>query len=104
MQKVEKIKKRRKRSEAPGSQMYGIELRQGGVYLLPDGRELVVGIGREGRYFLYHPLLWEGQTWIINLPIAYEIDAQGWVITGKGQPTAWRIEDLGDTGRTLKRN
>ena len=104
MQRAEKIRKRRKCSKAPRGQVYGIELRQGGVYLLPDARELVVGIGREGHYFLYHPLLWEGQTWIINLPIAYEIDPEGRVITGRGQSTAWRIEDLVDTGRTLKRS
>jgi hypothetical protein len=78
-----------------------VALRLGGIYRLPDGKELVVGVGRDGRYFLYHPLAWKGRAFIVSLPIEYEIDAMGPVITGRGQPASWRIEDLIDTGRSV---
>ena len=78
-------------------------LRLGGVYVLPSGQELIVGVGREGRYFLYLPLVWQGRAWIVSLPVEYEIDAQGQWRNSKGQPVGWRIEDLVDTGRTVER-
>lgn len=81
-----------------------VALRLGGVYALPNGNELIVGVGREGNYLLYHPLVWKGSAWIISLPIEYEVNAAGRIVTGTGQPASWRIEDLVDTGRTIERN
>ena len=103
MQRVDKIRKRRKVStEYPGL-VQNVVLRLGGVYALPNGKEVIAGVGREGRYFLYHPLAWKISAWIVSLPIEYEIDAEGRVIGSKGQPASWRIEDLIDTGRTVEK-
>jgi len=79
-------------------------LRLGGLYILPNGKELIVGVGREGRYFLYHPLVWRGNSWIVSLPIEFEIDAGGCIITSKGQASSWHLEDLIDTGQSLERS
>ena len=101
MQRITKIRKRRRLSTTYGTPVHRVALRLGGVYTLPNGKELIVGVGREGRYFLYHPLIWRTSAWIVSLPIEYEIDAGGNLIAGRGQPGYWRIEDLMDTGRTI---
>jgi hypothetical protein len=101
MQRIEKVRKRRKMSREYSRVVQRVALRLGGVYALPNGTELIVGVGREGHYFLYHPLAWKGRSWIVNLPIEYEVDAEGQIITGRGRPASWRIEDLRDTGRTI---
>jgi hypothetical protein len=103
MQRITKIRKRRRLSTTYGTPAHRVALRLGGVYTLPNGKELIVGVGREGRYFLYHPLLWKISAWTISLPIEYEIDAQEGIVTTNGQPAPWRVEDLIDTGRTLDR-
>ena len=103
MRRIEKIRKRRKVSRAYPVPARNVALRLGGIYALPGGKELIVGVGREGRYFLYHPLVWRGKAWIVSLPVEYEIDTAGRVITGGGQPASWRIEDLIDTGRSIER-
>ena len=71
--------------------------------MLPNGKELVAGVGRESHYFLYHPVVWRARAWIVSLPVEYEIDADGRVMTGRGQPASWRVEELLDTGRSLDR-
>ncbi|HVF28100.1 MAG TPA: hypothetical protein VM943_07660 [Pyrinomonadaceae bacterium] len=76
------------------------ELKHGEVFALPDGTEVVVGASREGRRVLYHPLVWAGRTWIVNMPVAYEIDADGRLCDGAGRPTLWRVEDLTVARRT----
>ena len=101
MQRIEKIRKRRRTSTTYQKSGHRIGLRLGGVYALPNGKELIVGVGREGHYFLYLPLVWRRDAWIVSLPIEYEIDAGGRLTTGRGQPGYWRIEDLMDTGRTI---
>jgi hypothetical protein len=103
MQRIEKIRKRRRFSTTHQKAGNGIGLRLGGVYALPNGKELIVGVGQEGHYFLYLPLVWRISAWIVSLPIEYEINAEGWIISSRGQPTSWRIEDLIDTDRTLDR-
>ena len=65
------------------------EMRECGVYALPDGRELIARRGgRFGFFKLYDPLAlkYEG-------PAIYEADATG-KITLLGMPTPWRVEDL----------
>jgi hypothetical protein len=101
MQRMDKIRKRHKVSRAYQRTGHSSALRLGGVYALPNGTELIVGVGREGRYFLYHPLVWKGRAWIVSLPVEFEVDAEGRIMTGRGQPVPWRIEDLRDTGRTI---
>ena len=103
MQRVDKIRKRRKVSREYPGLVQNVVLRLGGVYALPNGKEVIAGVGREGRYFLYHPLAWKISAWIVSLPIEYEIDTEGRVISSKGQPAPWRIEDLTDTGRSQER-
>ncbi len=77
------------------------ELNHGDTYALPDGTEVVAGASREGRRVLYHPLAWAGRTWIVNMPVAYEIDADGRLCDDAGRPTLWRVEDLTFTRRTI---
>ncbi len=76
------------------------QLRPGGLYRLPDGPEVVVGVRGTNHYFLFHLRLWTIAGWIVSLPVAFEIKDNGELITGKGRPTQWCIEDLKDTGIT----
>lgn len=92
----------RARGGAAAGQSFQV-LRYGGVYRLPDGGEFVVGAGGGGHYFLYHPLVWKGHRWIINMPVAYEVDHRRGICTGAGRPTGWTIEDLQDTCLTMER-
>ncbi len=70
------------------------ELIRESLYSLPNSEEVVVGVGCEGHYFLYHPLVWAGREWVINLPVAYEVKTDGQILTGRGESTRWRVEDL----------
>lgn len=79
-------------------------LRLHGVYDLPDGSRWVVGAGGGSHYFLYHPASWASQTWVINLPIAFEVTSEGALVTGKGTRTFWHVEHLADTGLTVDRH
>ncbi|HYE65337.1 MAG TPA: hypothetical protein VD966_07135 [Pyrinomonadaceae bacterium] len=103
MQRIEKIRRRIKEAKEDRRPAQGSRLRQCGVYALPNGKEFVVGVGREGHYFLYHPLIWKGRAWIVNMPVAYEISPEGAIVTGTGQPTCWSIEDLTDTSQTIEK-
>jgi hypothetical protein len=70
------------------------ELRECGIYALPDGREFVVHAVFRGGYTLYTPGAWE----FFGLHI-YETNDAGQIRT-KGQLTSWSVEDLTDTRRT----
>ncbi len=70
------------------------ELRERGIYKLPDGEEFVAGAARGGGYALYNPQIWKRY----GVP-DYEVSAQGRV-TKMGESTRWSVEDLLDTGRT----
>ncbi|HEX8844427.1 MAG TPA: hypothetical protein VF791_07275 [Pyrinomonadaceae bacterium] len=72
------------------------ELREQGIYTLPDGREFVAHAVFRGGYVLYTPRDWE-----ISGIHLYETSAAG-RIRSKGQTTSWRIEDLTDTSRTAR--
>lgn len=101
MQEIETTRKEQEALKHQPTRQNEIALRQSGVYMLPNDTELVVGVGREGHYFLFHPLVWRGRSWIINMPIAYEISADGQIFTGAGALISWHIKDLIDTHRTL---
>ena len=104
MQSMEETRQQPRAARDKSRPSMNFSLRPGGVYALPNGAEVVAGvIGREGRYFLYDPSVWAGQTWIVSMPIANEIDADGKVLAHNGQPTRWRVEDLLDTHRTGER-
>ena len=78
--------------------MAAIELRPRGVYALPDEEEVIAVADGGGGYLLYAPADWEFYPYA---PALYEVYASG-QIHYIGQPTAWRIEDLADTGRTAE--
>lgn len=70
------------------------ELRERGVYTLPDGEEFVASVARGGGFALFNPQIWKRY----GVP-DYEVDPLGRV-TQMGQSTRWRLDDLVDTGRT----
>jgi hypothetical protein len=72
------------------------ELRERGIYHLPDGREFVVHAVFRGGYVLYTTGAWE----YFGLH-AYESDETGSICLN-GRPTCWRITDLTDTSRTAR--
>ncbi|OLE55491.1 MAG: hypothetical protein AUG51_03265 [Acidobacteria bacterium 13_1_20CM_3_53_8] len=72
------------------------ELRERGIYALPDGREFVIHAVFRGGYILYTPVGWEFSG--VHL---YESDDSG-RIRSNGRPTHWNIGDLTDTSRTAR--
>lgn len=72
------------------------ELREKGIYILPDGREFIAHAVFRGGYVLYTPRDWE----IFGLH-AYETNTAG-QICAKGRLTPWRVGDLTDTSRTAR--
>ncbi|HEV2914533.1 MAG TPA: hypothetical protein VGX92_14740 [Pyrinomonadaceae bacterium] len=78
-------------------------LRLYGVYVLPNGTEHVVGVGRGRCYFLYNPSAWKKAASTLSVSVELEVDRDGHIFTGAGQVTGWRIEDLIDTRRTIKK-
>lgn len=82
-----------RKSEGKGVAVRKSDFREGGVYALPDGRELIAS--ESGlRFKLYDPLAWKYQG-----PALYETDGLG-LLTSVGRPTPWRVDDLQDKGRT----
>ena len=72
------------------------ELRERGLYRLPDGAEFVASpAARGGGYALYDPQVWKRY----GMP-DYQIDATG-RLNKMGESTRWRTEDLIDTGQTV---
>ena len=71
------------------------ELRDRGLYRLPDGGEFVASIAPRGvGYELYDPQVFKRY----GLP-DYQIDAEG-RLNRMGESTRWLAEDLIDTGQT----
>ncbi len=71
------------------------QLRERGVYRLPDGQEVIALRGLRSGYFLYSPEALNHY----NLP-EYEMDSAGKLLRG-GEATGWSVNDLADTGRFL---
>ena len=71
-------------------------LRERGIYAMPDGREFVVHAVFRGGYVFYTP-----EDWDRFGPHAHESTADGH-LRWNGQPDQWRTEDLIDTGRTAR--
>jgi hypothetical protein len=74
--------------------MLKINLRERGIYALPDGREFVVHAVFRGGYVLYTTAAWE----FFGMH-AYESDDRG-QLRLNGRRICWHIEDLTDTSRT----
>ena len=68
-----------------------MDLRVGGVYCLPNGRELIVLGKRENGHVSYRLSSRSGQ---------YEINDEGRLIY-EGSLTAWDVSNLCDTGRSV---
>ena len=76
--------------------MAAIGLRPRGVYAPSDEEEVIAVSDGRGGYLLYTPQDWNLYPYA---PAVYEVYASR-QIHHIGQPTARRIEDLMDTGRT----
>jgi hypothetical protein len=72
------------------------ELRERGIYTLPDGREFVVHTAFRGGHILYTPSGWE-----FFGPSTYNTGADG-IICSNSRTTHWNIRDLTDTGKTAR--
>jgi hypothetical protein len=72
------------------------ELRERGIYALPEGGEFVVHGGFQAGYVLYTPAAWE----FFGIH-AYESDEAG-KIHFHGRSTCWHVDDLIDTSRTAR--
>lgn len=72
------------------------QLRERGIYTLPEGGEFVAHAVFRGGYVLYTPGAWE-----FLGSHTYESDATG-DIHLNGQSTRWQIKDLTDTKRTAR--
>lgn len=70
------------------------ELRECGIYQLPDNREFVVGLGHKGACILFNL-----QSWLNGGQADYLIHENGKILS-RGIPTKWSVDDLTDTGRT----
>lgn len=70
-------------------------LREYGVYALPDKREFIVRLSGRNEYSLYNPQTRNGFGMA-----EYRVSSEGRVLS-KGTPTRWRAADLIDTGRTI---
>lgn len=72
------------------------ELRDEGIYMLPDGTILLARRMSDGSYVFRSPVPDDRST------ISHTTDSSGKVLRLSSQLTSWRIEDLTDTGRTLQ--
>jgi len=72
------------------------QLRERGIYTLPEVGEFVAHAVFRGGYVLYTPMAWE----FFGLH-AYESDGTG-DIHLNGRSTRWQIKDLTDTTRTAR--
>ena len=70
-----------------------MELKENGIYSLPDGREFVVRAARQGG-FLLHDL----RLGVSSAPL-YLVDGSGQFLSW-GRRTRWSVADLKDTGRS----
>ena len=68
-----------------------MDLRVGGVYCLPNGRELIVLCKRQNGSVSYRLSCRTGQ---------YEISAEGRLVCD-GKLTAWDVSNLNDTARSV---
>ena len=68
-----------------------MDFRVGGIYRLPNGRELIVLGKRENGRVLYRLSCRDGQ---------YEISDDGRLVC-EGKLTAWDVSSLSDTGRSV---
>ena len=71
------------------------QLRDCGIYRLPDGKEYVAACNLSGVFFLF-----DCTTAAEPRPV-FEVTEEGRVARRFGTGREWSVEDLSDTGRTL---
>ncbi|MGA9997708.1 MAG: hypothetical protein WBP93_19995 [Pyrinomonadaceae bacterium] len=76
--------------------MQAIELRERGIYKLPDEREFVICRSGDGAGYLLYNL----EAWRRHALPDYRTQVSGRTLS-RGVVTRWRMEDLQDTGRTI---
>ena len=74
--------------------MRKVELRDRGVYILPDATEVIAIQDGAGSYLLY-----ERDEWEQKRGAKLEVDSAGQILR-YGRATRWRACDLVDTGRS----
>jgi hypothetical protein len=74
-----------------------IELRERGIYRLPDAREFVVRRSSDGAGYLLYGV----ETWRRYTAADYRAEQSGRMLS-RGVVTRWRVCDLIDTGRTAR--
>jgi hypothetical protein len=74
------------------------QLRNFGVYRLPDGLGYVAVRGGSGKYYLFSSEEWP------RLPPVFEVTADGRVLRWFNPGPEWLDEQLEDTGTTVARN
>ncbi len=67
-----------------------MNLKEGAIYQLPNGRELVARVTNGGRVVLYNLSA--------SVPGQYELNSAGRLLF-HGRLTAWEMKDLHETGR-----
>ena len=74
-------------------------MREGGVYLLPDGERLIAVADHRGGFLLYTPKVWKRfHGWG---PAEYDVVPEGRIIDCDADAsTPWSVRDLVDTGET----
>lgn len=73
------------------------ELRELGIYRLPDGREFVAcSSSDQDGFLLFTPEAWDSGGYS-----EYRISTDGKLLS-RGVPTRWTIDNLSDTGRTAE--
>jgi hypothetical protein len=73
------------------------ELRERGIYRLPDARQFVVRRSSDRAAYL----LYSVEQWTAYAVADYRADALGRLLS-RGTVTRWRVSDLEDTGRTAR--
>lgn len=76
--------------------MSNVTLREGGLYLLPNGQEFVLFAGSDETYLLYSPED-QGKDGLAH----YWLSEEGRLYYREGR-TNWGIRDLTDTGKTVQ--
>lgn len=71
-------------------------LRERGIYQLPDKREFVVGMTDRSGFALFELFAWKYRG-----SAEYLVRADGKILS-RGVPTRWSVQDLTDTGRTAE--
>jgi hypothetical protein len=80
-----------------------MQLNNDGVYLLPDGREVIARRAEGSGYHLFDPRLGPAAAPIYFVGEEGKFVGEEGKISFWGRPVPWEVADLIDTGRIVKR-